>query len=106
MLAMIDTAEAVGTLLEAGASEKLAKAVVTLVASNNRVALDQLATKDELSLEIEKLRVEIEKMRGDMNLSIEKLRGEMKGMQSTIIIWVVGFQLAIGGIMVAAIKLL
>ncbi len=66
-------------LQDAGMDRMLAELIATKQREEFEEALDarQLVTKQDLQLEIEKVRGETEKVRSDLTQSIEKIRAEI-----------------------------
>ena len=69
------------TEIEATIEESVEKKTGTFIAQNNT-----LATKDDVKLELQKVNLatqqvilEIQKVKGELQVSIEQLRGELKG---------------------------
>ena len=104
---IIDTHEDIQELVKAGMPEPQAE---TVVRQRVRLLEGNLATKAD----IEKLRLEtkagIEKLRQETRANIEKLRLETEKLialgKIDIIRWIVGANLGIAAIVVAAVKLL
>jgi uncharacterized small protein (DUF1192 family) len=78
---ILDTHEAVEKIVEAGASKKMAEAIVkTLNSSNDNLATknDLLLTKSELKSDIAAVRSEIAEVKSELKADIAEVRSEIK----------------------------
>ena len=85
-VATLDTHEVVKDLLSAGFTDEQAEAVARNLRKAQDLDLSALATK----VDIEKLRGEVEKLRGDLGGEIEKVRAEIRETKSEILKWTFG----------------
>lgn len=78
---ILDTHEAVEKMVEAGASKKMAEAIVkTLNSSSDNLATknDLLLTKTELKTDIAEVRTEIAEVKSELKSDIAEVRSELK----------------------------
>jgi len=109
-----DTHAAVRRLTEAGIPEPLAEAVVreqTHILEHNLATKADIETlRQETRAEIAAVRADVEKLRLETRADIEKLRQETKASievaKTELIKWMVGTNLGVVALVIAALKLL
>ena len=99
----IDTLAESEKLQAAGLDPQAAKAVVALVAVNNREAFETLATKDELQSGLAELGTRLDHK---IELEVATLRNEIITSQNKIILWIGGLIVAVPGVYIAIGKAL
>ena len=121
----IDTLAESEKLQAAGLDPQAAKAVVALVAVNNREAFETLATKDELQSGLAELGTRLdhkidavaerldhkidavaERLDHKIGLEVATLRNEIITSQNKIILWIGGLIVAVPGVYIAIGKAL
>ena len=110
----IDTLAESEKLQAAGLDPQAAKAVVALVAVNNREAFETLATKDELQTSLAELGTRLdhkidavaERLDHKIELEVATLRNEIITSQNKIILWIGGLIIAVPGVYIAIGKAL
>ena len=66
---------------------------------------NELATKDFVRAEINQVRTEIAEAKQELKVEIAEVRAEIAEAKSDIIKWMIGLQIALGGFIVALLKL-
>lgn len=113
MTAAYDTLKIARQLAQAGLDPKTAEGVSETFAQVLTDREGGLATKADLQelraatkADLQELRSEMQELRADGRASEATLRGEIKMASADTLRWMIGSQIAISGILFAAIKLL
>ena len=128
---MLNTLTIAHNLSESGFKREQAEAIANVVADATQSQLGDLASKDFVQNQINKVRGEISDFRGDIKTEIADVRSEMKteiagvkteiagvkteiagvrgetsGLETRLLRWIVGTGIAVGGLVTAVVAIL